>query len=179
MLWILLIICLLILILLFYELWLNNHPLRIGYVPSNLKLLTPFLEDITLRYEIDTNNSNLYEVGCGFAHVLRWYSHEYQWKSATGIELDLLWYKLSQLRNLNHSFKVVRSDAIHFNYLSQSVLYVYLTPEILEQMYHSNKLNGAFLISLTFLIPNVEPTEIISIKGIQHQVYVYDFRNSI
>ena len=89
--------CLVAIFIMLYELWFNNHPLRIGYVPSNLNTIKPILTNVTSRYNLTPQQSELFELGCGLAHVLRWYGVQYKWKKNTGIELDLFWFLLAKL----------------------------------------------------------------------------------
>jgi hypothetical protein len=179
MIFILLAVAVLLILVMCYELWFNNHPLRVGYVPSNLTLIKPFLLDITSRYKLHPQHVDLYELGCGLAHVLKWYSAQFKWKRVVGIELDFFWYVLATLSVKNKNITILREDVITHKYPKNSVIYSYLVPEILEKMYIENKFNDTFLISLTFPISGIEPTEKIIFPGMQHQLFIYDFRKKI
>ena len=161
------------------ESMMNSLPFRVGYVSSNLTDCLPILDDIIQHYIPKTAATSFIEPGAGLSHVAHW-AKKYQWKHITAIDLNLSLILLARLLDLKRGGGVqyVRKNIFAYSYPKNSLLYCYLREPILERMHQEGHFNGCLVVSLTFAIPNVIPTETKPLPGWQKRMYVYDFRTN-
>jgi len=160
------------------ESMLNSLPYRIGYVSSNLDQCIPILEEIISRYVKRPQKTAFIEPGAGLAHLSHWAKDHYAWKCITAIELNLSLLFLARLLDLKRGkgVRYVRTNLLQFTYPKGSFVYCYLYEPILQRLYTEGRLDGCLVVSLTFAIPDVKPTEEIAVPGWQKRMLVYDFR---
>ena len=158
---------------------LNQQKNRVLYVSSPVRRLLPILREIISKYIPDTSKVSLIEPGAGLAHMTRALTREFQWKDATAFDISCYSYFFSHFYRLLQpkGYVIKKENVLTAQYPKDACLYCYISTELITGLYESGKLDGTLVISLTFAIKKVEPTEIIPIKGYQKQVLIYDFRN--
>lgn len=157
---------------------LNMRSFKIGYTGSDLHLCLPALRRVIEKYDIHPSTSVFVEAGAGFARLSRTMAKEYKWKDMIAIEIRWLTLAVARFLNLRQRAPIhfLRRNALTFRYPTGSFIYSYLSTALLERLYLENKLAGCFVVSLTFSIPGVTPTEEIRLQGWQQHMWVYDFR---
>jgi SAM-dependent methyltransferase len=159
---------------------LNSGAHRIGYVSSNLAECKPILAGIIKKYIPTTSKVTYIEPGCGLGHLTRWAAKEYPWKEVVGIDLRYSLLFLARVLAIGTGSKVrfVRKNVFNYTCPPGSLIYSYLYVPILKKLHADGKLAGCLVVSLTFEIPGITPTEKIPLKGWQGCMYVYDFRKA-
>ncbi len=159
----------------------SNLKDNVGYVPTFIGPVADALIDIVNRYVGgETKSYSLVEPGAGMANVTNFLASKFEWKEAIAIEGELSVHLLSRVKQLFRKTKInfVCRDIYKYDYPKNSVIYCYLLNNMITKMYNMGKFKGSLIITLTFSIEGVEPTEKIAIKGfLQKHMYVYDFRN--
>lgn len=169
----------------FFYIWehlMMRKPDRAIYHASNLKEQGPHLRKIVNKYlGGQESNYSFVELGAGLAKVSHYMSIYYRWKSVEAVELGSFILRLAKIRQKIFKSPIRFHQENFFSYQSPppSVIYCYLFTELMNKLYHQHKFDGHLVISLTFPIPKVVPTEEVSLKSWQRVLYVYDFRNSI
>lgn len=153
---------------------------RAPYVASQLRPLARPLTDILLAYVPRPSHVAWYELGGGRALVTQFVTKHFAFHTVRVIELNWLLVMLLKLsiRLRKKTIDIIHGDVLDQTYRPNSVLYCYLFDELLESLYKAGKFNDQLVISLSFPIPNVQPTQTTTIKGMQKRLYVYDFRTS-
>ena len=164
-----------------YELWFHNQRLRVGYLPSYLPHLKAALHGIMTRYGGEPAQWEFVELGCGTGHVLEFFREHYPCGHYTGVELDIGWYLLAKFRHRKFTnTTILRGNVL--DYTSDEnpprIIYAYLLPEILDELYRRGRLKNTLLIALSFEIPSVAYTQLYRSSSLQHGLYVYDFRDT-
>lgn len=120
-----------------------------------------------------TDNSVLYDLGCGDARVLSYCLSYYPEKRpkirAVGVDIAFIPYLLAKWKTRNipnitlrreDIFKTDISDATHF--------FLYLYPKVISKLIHKIKKecrSGTRIVSCDFEIADIQPKEIIKIKS--------------
>jgi hypothetical protein len=130
------------------------------------------------NYVFDTHHVKLIELGCGVAHVSRFLQLKFNWQEVQGLEIDRATCWLAHLFNWFSPIRVPlrRADILQVDLPPQSVLYCYLGGDLMRLLYDQEKFYNQLVISLTFRIPDVEPTEVVELSKLHHRFVVYDFR---
>jgi len=168
-------------IMLFKYVWHANSGDHIGYLASNLKNVGPALERIIEKYyKGKVENVNLVESGAGFANLSNYLSKKYNWKEIIAVEDEPRIIKLAQFKQRFRKSKInfVQSNVLDFQNPESSLVYCYLLSTILTKMNAKKLFNNCLLVSLSFKIKDLEPTETIEIPGFQKYIFVYDFRKN-
>jgi hypothetical protein len=160
------------------ECFLNRRPDRIIYHGSDLTEQGRLLSKIMKKYVPDTSTYFFIEPGAGLGKVAEYMGREFPWKEVIAIEIGPVILFLARLRAWLRRSQVqfIREDIFTFTFPQPAVVYCYLTTPLLDKLYAQQKLQGRLVISLTFPLSVVEPTETISVKGWQKQILVYDLR---
>ena len=161
-----------------------KKPDRIIYYASNLGQTGPEVAKLVQKYILDnhqkTEDYTLYEPGAGLGHMARYLARAYTWKNVEAVDIGsiILWLGKFWHRLLAPKLKVdfILADVISYSADRPTVIYGYLSASILTKMYQKEKMKNALVITLTFPIQGVEPTEIIELKNWQSPLRVYDFR---
>ncbi len=127
---------------------------------------------------LDTPNYHFVELGCGMAKVSRYINTKYQWKDVVGVEGELVVLTFARLRNFisKKKIRLVRANLFKIAIPEKSVVYCYLTTPMMDKLYKDGRLFGKLVISLSFQITGIQPTEKLTIIGFQQRVLVYDLR---
>ena len=154
-------------------------PQRIVFFPTLLSLeLQINLVELVQNYISNTHQVRLIEPGCGVAHVARFLQQNFEWQEVQGLEIDRATFWLAKIFNWFSPNKVQlnRTDILEVDLPPQSVLYCYLGGDLMQLLYDQGKFYNKLVISLTFRIPDVEPTEVMELSKLHHRFVVYDFR---
>jgi hypothetical protein len=157
---------------------LNLRSYRVGYTGSDLHLCTPVLQKIIEKYDLEPKTMTFVEPGAGFAGMTRCMAKRYKWKDLIALELRPFTMLIARLANLKQRAPIqfVRRDVMRFKFPKGSFIYSYLSTPMIERLYLEGKFDSCFLVSLTFALPGVRPTEEIRIPSWQQRIWVYDFR---
>jgi Ribosomal RNA adenine dimethylase len=169
------------LVIIFYQLlqfYYLVHPYKVFLVSSQLQKVIPGLNEAINHHTSSVESMNFVELGSGKAGISRYVGKNYKFKEVIGVEGDWLTFQMSRLLNqLDKSrVKVVNEDIFKYQIPANSIIYCYLFPKLLDKLHERGLLKGQLVLSLTFEITDVEPTEIISIDNFQKKLLVYDFR---
>ena len=166
-----------------FETWQNKHRAdRVLYHASNLGEIGPLLCQIIDRYiGSNTNQYSLVEPGAGLATVSRYLGGKYPWREIQAVEIGGFILIIGRLRQLFSlvPIRLIHKDIFVHTFPARSVVYCYLFSSLLTKLWQNGQLTGHLVISLTFPIQGVEPTEVIPLKSWQGQLYVYDFRTEL
>jgi hypothetical protein len=176
-------------------------PDKIVYVSSNLLVVAPILDTIIGKYvstnsnyatllgkgsvaqienveSLDTQSYHFVELGCGMAKVSRYVNQKYDWASVVGVEGEPIVLSFARLRNYfsKKKIRIIRENLFKVELPQRSIIYCYLTTSMMDKLYREGRLFGKLVVSLSFHITGVEPTEEFSVIGFQRRLLVYDFR---
>lgn len=160
-----------------------NSSYHIGYVPTNLKTVGPVLQDILQKYVLDQNQQtseyHLVEPGAGLATVSKFLAKKYTWKNILAIEDEgsVLAIAKWQVKLSGLPIEFAKENVLTAKFERPAVVYSYLLPDIIDKMRTNGQFKNCLLISLTFPLSEIVPTEKYTISSIQKQVLVYDFRD--
>lgn len=175
-------VCILLIgILLIKHIWHVNQHYHIGYLPTVLKKLKKPLANIIQKYYHNkTEQVVLVEAGAGFGHVAEYLANKYKFKKVLAIEDEFSLFWLAKIYHQCKSTKIqfVKDDVVNFQNPQNSLIYSYLLPDIVTEMYRRGRLKNSILVSLTFSIKDIEPDELINIPNFQQKLLIYDFRKN-
>lgn len=156
----------------------NCRPNRIIYHGTNLAEQGEKLQDIISRYISDTSTYNLVEPGAGMGKVAEYLGKRLPWQRIVAIEIGPVLYYLGIIRAiiLRSKLEFIKKDIFDYPIPSQSVVYCYLSGEMLTKLYKEGRLNGQLVICLTFSIDDLKPNEEITLRSWQKRLLVYDLR---
>lgn len=121
-------------------------PTPYDYIPKIINIIGPTKSDI------------LYDIGCGDARLLLAATHTFNIRGV-GVELNKETYKVALQRlhnfNLTHKINLYRGDALKYTYDQATIVYVYLYPELIEQLIPKLP-SGCRLFSYSHKIPKVD-----------------------
>ncbi len=181
-------VCLLIFLLIFlavmlfaisHQFYYSFNPRRMVLFPTFLdKVLKNNLTTIIDKYCLGTQNIDFLEIGCGTAHTAHFVAKSWKWRQVSGVEVDFLTFQLAKLTNYfaQTKIKLVKADIFDYDFPEGSVLYCYLGPKIMRELYKMGKFQNCLVISLTFSIENCQETQNIVLPNSYHRFLIYDFR---
>ncbi len=151
----------------------------IGLVPTASQKVLDSFAIINSEFGIVTENTKFVEIGAGLANVSGWVSKNHNFQEVIGVEIDGLTVLFAKIWNLWKRQKVnlIRKNVFNYEIPKGSVVYSYLTPNVLDKLYQQKKLNGSLIISLTFSINNLEPDWKIQLKSPYNRLLVWDLRH--
>ncbi len=133
--------------------------LRVPFVPTKKRVMQKMVKVAGLK-----NNEVVYDLGCGDGRLL--FEAEKKKKIlAKGYELAPIPYMLAQLNKLliNSKINVYLANFFHANLKDANVIFCYLGPETMSQLYKKLKKEcrkGTRIISNTFSIRGVKPSRV-------------------
>jgi hypothetical protein len=160
------------------EMVLNSRPGRIIYVGTDTKSVMGKVAEIIRNRVKDPSEYILYEPGSGLATASRSLARQFRWKEVIATELRYSLLAGAYVRNWRGPVRLVRADILKYDVPAPSVVYCYLSGDLLKRLYEQGKFEDRLVICLTFVIPGVTPTEQTAIDGWQKQLTVYDFRTA-
>lgn len=157
---------------------LNSLPFRIGYVSSDLRTCFPVLKKVVEKYIPDTTQVTFMEPGSGVGHLTRLMARAFTWKEVTSCDISFTYSAIARLLNLRYRLPIrfLRNNLFALEYPPGSFIYTYLSVAILDRLHQEGKLAGCLVVSLTFPLTSVSPTEEIPLPNWQQRILVYDFR---
>jgi hypothetical protein len=160
------------------DIFLNTRRYRVPYVSSPVSQCLPLLRTIITQYVPRPEQTAFIEPGAGLGKVVGSMARDYPWKQVIAVELTLRTYSIGKLWHwLRRSpVQFVRANALSYTYPPGAVVYCYLSTEIMARLYREKRLKGCLIISLTFPITGVKPTEEWPIPDWRKRLMVYDFR---
>jgi hypothetical protein len=155
------------------------NPSKVFLAHSSLERINPLLKSIINKNVQNINDVIFYELGSGKGSISRFVYQTFAFKQVIGVEGDWMTYKYALLLQLISKTKVkfINNDIFKLKYEPHSVLYCYLFSNIMDKMYKEGYFDGKLVISLSFKISGVEPSEIYELNNFQKQLLVYDFRD--
>lgn len=153
-------------------------------VDSNISSIAPTLKLIIDKYAPNTEDCNLVELGCGRAVVTDNLASNYKFKQVIAVDSEAEIITLAKAKSKNSDIQFLTQDIFNYKAPEGSIIYCYLFARLMNRLYREGRLNGSLVISLTFAISGVEPTEILAAsqdknyKFTQKEIFVYDFRDS-
>ena len=153
---------------------------RMIYCSSNITEQGPILAALIEKYQADGPDIAFVELGAGLARMARYIKKKRSWSRVEAVEVGPVIYAAGWLRNTVMRSGIVfrRADIFSLRFPAKAVLYCYLSKNIITELHRSKALDGCFVVSLTFAIEGLEPTEKIEFKGWQSHFYVYDLRSA-
>ncbi len=157
---------------------LSKGPNRVVNTNSNLKTCLPIIRDIIKRYNISPNTTTYLEPGAGYGLIGQALSQEFYWKNPTALEISSSTYTVGFIINkISHSrIHYIHENIFEYSFPKNAFIYCYISTAMINRLYQEGKFDTSLVISLTFEISNIKPTERIAIPGWQKQILVYDFR---
>ena len=156
-----------------------NDPKKMLFLPTKLKLIENELIQIVSKYDINTKNYHLVEMGCGRAGVLRFLNRKYKWKSIMGIEGQSIIWLQAILLSIGTNIIIKKEDFYKTDLPVPAIYYCYLGQVLMADLYKQKKFENSLVISLDYQITGVEYLSCHPLKSnnrIQNNIYVYDFR---
>ena len=137
---------------------------------STHSALNEFMHKYQLKTAID--------LGCGFGGVVRALSSSD--KKATGVETaPMAWLVAFVLSRLSSKGNIFHQNIWETDLKNYDLVYAFLSPVPMEKIYLKAKkemMPGGFLISNSFPVPNVTPTEVWELNDQrQTQLFIYKF----
>lgn len=156
---------------------------RVLYHGSNLREQGVLLDQIIATYLGDSEEVAkyaLYEPGAGMATVAHYLAARYSWKEVQAIEIGPAILLLGRLRFAlwkgKRAVQWKRENLFESAYVAPALVYCYLFPKMITRLYQEGKLTGSLVVSLTFPIEGLEPTEVFTLPSWQGKLLVYDLR---
>jgi SAM-dependent methyltransferase len=156
----------------------NARKHQIGYFPSMVPNLRKQILRLFEKYEIDPTQTSFVELGCGLGSVCFFAAKQLPFQKVIGVDLNVFLLMIARLwgRIKKRRVTLVLDDIYKYPIPKASFVYCYLGSTIMTDLYARDRFNGHFLISVTFPIKNIKPTEKIHIGGFYKRVYIYDLR---
>jgi hypothetical protein len=156
---------------------------RVLYHGSNLREQGALLDQIIATYlggPKEIVKYALYEPGAGMATVAHYLAGRYAWKEAQAIEIGPAVLLMGKLRFAFWRGKTAvqwkQENLFDSVYTAPALVYCYLFPKLITRLYREGKLAGSLVVSLTFPIEGLEPTEVFTLPSWQGKLLVYDLR---
>ena len=165
--------------LMIYQFYYSFNPRRMVLFPTFLDQNTKEnMTKIIQKYCPTTEDVELLEIGCGSAHTAHFLGKEFRWQKVLGVEVDFLTFQIARVVNHFSQTKIqlLQQDIFEYEFTTNSVLYCYLGGEIMKSMYNEGKFKNCLVITLTFPIENLTPTEKVELSNSHHRFFIYDFR---
>lgn len=158
----------------------TNSEYHVGYLPTNLHTVGPVLIGIIKKYiKDDIKNYNLVEPGAGMGNVAYFLAQKFTFKKVIAVEDErglLMVARFRQRFFFKTKIDFIKSNVLDYQIPEKSIVYCYLLSDIVTKMYEKCLFKDKLVITLTFPIKGVEPTENIDVGGFAKKVLVYDFR---
>jgi hypothetical protein len=160
------------------EFIISRRPGRVIYHGSDLGEQGILLQNIIKKYVPATEAYSLVEPGAGLGKVAEYLGKKFAWKEVIAVELGPVILTFGKIRAWFFRTKLtfVHQNIFAYAMPKKAVVYCYLTSDLLDELYIKKQLNNRLVISLTFPLTGVNPTEEIALKGWQSRLLVYDFR---
>ncbi len=118
------------------------------------------------------------DLGCGFGGVVRALATAE--RTATGVETaPLAWLVAAVLSRLNNKGQVLRQNIWDTHLKNYDLVYTFLSPVPMEKVYRKAKSEmkpGGYLISNSFPVPHISPTEVWELNDQRKtQLFIYKF----
>ena len=162
----------------------STLPDRVIYHSSNLKEQGPVLKRIVESFiegrGENTADYTLVEPGAGLGRVSQFLLRSFAWKAAYAIEVGPFILGLAKLRSwvLPSRLVFVKQDFFQYKFPPKSLVYCYLFPALITKLYRQGSLKGQLVVSLSFAIEGLPPTQVLPLASWQKCLYVYDLRTS-
>jgi len=162
----------------FVETLLMQLPGRVLYHASDLGEQGATLEKIVTKYITTPEKYVLVEPGAGLGKVAEYLSKAFTWKEVVAVEMAPVIFTVAHVRKWFHPMAVrfVRKNIFDYTFPKPACIYCYLTTPIIDELYKKEAFKQALVITLTFPLTGVQPTETIALKGWQGKIFIYDFR---
>ncbi len=152
---------------------------KIMFLPSFNRNIRQGLTQLIDSQNIQTENWNLVELGCGRAGIIRFLNGQYTWKSVNGVEGQFVIWLQAKILALGKNINLIRGDLFQTKISKPSLIYCYLSKPILKKLLENGKFKNCLVISLDYPIKSATPTSSVDIKSnknIQNKLLLYDFR---
>jgi hypothetical protein len=161
-----------------WDAWQNCRPGRTVYVGSNRKIVCSIVPSILEKYAIDPSRFIWVEPGAGMGEVSGCMS-SYPWKEMHALEIGTVLFCTGKLLSILKKWPLhwQKGDVLKMNWPRPAVVYCYLFTEVITRMYKGGQFKNSLVMTLTFPIEGVEPTETIPVSGWQQQIFIYDLRD--
>ena len=165
-------------VMLFVYVFHANRKNSVGYLPTFLDQVGLKLEKVIENYVSNTKEITIIEPGAGFANVAYYLSQKFTWKEVIGLENEIGTLLIGKFKQIfrKKGVRLIKADIYKYEYPENSVIYCYLLNNMLDEMHRLGKFKNTLVISLSFSLSDIEPTEVIEINGFQKKLIVYDFR---
>lgn len=160
------------------EFIISRRPGRVIYHGSDLGEQGKHLQEIIKKYVPKTEKYTLVEPGAGLGKVAEYLGKAFTWQDVVAVEIGPVILTFGKIRAWfkGTTLHFVYQNIFEYVFPQPAVIYCYLTSDLLDQLYKNKQLKNALVISLTFPLTGVEPTEEIALKKWQSRILVYDFR---
>jgi precorrin-6B methylase 2 len=153
---------------------------KVPFVPVRKKVLADIISSLNL-----SNESILYDLGCGDGRILFAAAQVFPGISCIGIEkapFPFLWAKVRQLFSGNKKISLIRGDMFKADVSPATHIFLYLFPELMDALLMKFKKElkpGTRVVSCDFQFSDKKPDQILNLKVAGHQLnrklYIYNF----
>ena len=174
-------IILLLIIMIFCCLYLMT-PLfsKVPYIPVRKKVVNDIVASLKL-----SDDSILYDLGCGDGRILFAVAEMYPNVSCIGIEkapFPLLAAKFKSLFSKTKNVKIIGGNMFKTNVSNATHIFLFLFPELMDALlpkFEKELKPGTRVISCNFEFSNKKPIEVLDLKSKSNQLnrklYIYNF----
>lgn len=151
---------------------------NIFYYPTHIQDIELEFRTLIDELDIDVSSVSFYDIGSGLGSMIEYVYDNYPFKEHIGIEIDPVMFVYSKIHTFitRRKIRVLLNSSEKVNYGSNNLIYAYLNPKLINQLYQSGALKGNIFVSLTFALDDIEPNKIFIIPKFQKKLSVYDFR---
>ena len=180
--YLIIILCFLLFFIFFNIFWFSQirysmNKNRIVYVPTKSKKVLKEIRNYLQESKINTEEYHLVELGSGLANVISWLTNQFKFKKTIGVEVNWMIYLFAKFIFFFKKTKIefINKDVFDYEIPEKSVVYCYLTDQIITNLYQKGALKNTIFFSLTFAIKDVEPAKKIQLDNFYKNLYIYDF----
>jgi hypothetical protein len=162
----------------FVQLKLNHNKYTIGFLPTISPTLNKELVKISHRYIPNQAKFSFVELGSGVANITAYMSKNTQFKSYIAVELDWLTIQFGKLINFFKTKQILYIQKNVFDYTlpHSSFVYCFLGGAIIDRLADEGGFENCLVVSASFPLSKIKPTETIPLKNFYKNLYIYDFR---
>jgi hypothetical protein len=161
----------------------GRHAVYVGSNPNEQgEILLEVVENFIIRRGFNTSDYSLVEPGAGFGYISTYLARRHKWRKVVALEIRPLICLMGNLKSRLTSSKNpvtwLRRDLFGYDFPADCLIYCYLSPSILQELYEKGAFTGQLVVCLTFVIKGPKPSAEYELKSWQMHLRVYDFRTS-
>ncbi len=154
-----------------FNFWFSLDKRRCFYVPSKDKGLIGIFKE-----EVSADKRYFYDLGSGDGRILRLAKKDFPDLETVGYELNPILSSYSRILNRisKIDIQILRSDFLEANLQNNSIIYIFLRPQLLLELKNSfSALKNSVIVSHGFPIPYLENKLTKKVYGEPFHTYIY------